>query len=113
VFKKRRDRVKREKDLYYIFFVLDAFPDWRDSVAEQLAGLAAQHLAWFKKCRRNLSALFEAPDSDGVDALLNQRPETAFPGLNDDQFRQYAFSTMSILIVMMDAALEATSRHEV
>lgn len=109
VFKDRSGRLKREKDLYYVFFVLDAFPKWKAIIAAELAGFAAQQPAWFKKCRRNLAALFDAPDSEGVDALLNQRPETAFSSMNDEQFRQYAFSVMSDLIASMDSALASES----
>jgi hypothetical protein len=104
-FKDRSDRLKREKDLYYIFFVIEAFPTWRGSIAAELAGLARRKPAWFRKSRRNLAALFGSYESAGVDALLDQRPPTAFAGMNDEQFRQYAFSVMSGLIAMMDSAL--------
>lgn len=102
---KRRDRVKASKDLYYIFFVLDQFPEWRPALASQLAELANRHRTWFKRCHRNMTDLFGSPDSDGVGALLKQRPQTAFPGMTDEQFRQYSFSAMSGLVGMMDAAL--------
>lgn len=107
VFKKRRDRIKAEKDLYYIFFVLDTFPGWRQAIASQLAGLSAQRPAWFRKSHKSLATLFGSPDSAGVDALLNQRPQTAYPGMDDEQFRQYAFSVMSDLIEMMGASGDA------
>lgn len=105
VFKDRRGRLKAEKDLYYIFFVLDTFPEWRDAIAEELGRLAGQKPAWFKKSRKNLTAVFEDPESSGVDALLNQKPPTAFPGLGDEQFRQYAFSVMAGLIAGMEQAV--------
>jgi len=104
VFKNRRDWLKAEKDLYYIFFVLDTFPKWRDAIAEELGRLAGQKPAWFKKSLKNLSAIFDSVESSGVDALLNQKPPTAFPGLGDEQFRQYAFSVMSGLIETMESA---------
>jgi hypothetical protein len=104
VFKNRRDRLKREKDLYYVFFVIDTFPRWRAEMTADLARLAAQKPVWFKKFRQNLESVFESPDADGVEALLNQKPPTAYPGMSDDQFRQYAFSTMTELIGIMDAA---------
>lgn len=104
VFKDRRDRLKAEKDLYYIFFVLDAFPEWRDAIAEELGRLAGQKPAWFKKSLKNLKAIFDGAESVGVDALLNQKPPTIFPRLSDEQFRQYAFSMMSGLIETMESA---------
>ncbi|MEA5076673.1 MAG: hypothetical protein VB139_10030 [Coriobacteriia bacterium] len=39
-------------------------------------------------------------------ALLKQKPATAFPGLSDEQFRQYAFSVMSGLIETMESAVD-------
>lgn len=105
VFKNRRDRLKAEKDLYYIFFVFDAFPGWRGAMAEELGRLARQKPAWFKKSLKNLKAIFDDPESAGVDALLNQKPPTAFPGLGDEQFRQYAFSLMSRLIQTIELAV--------
>jgi len=105
VFKGRSDATKKEKDLYYVFFVLAAFPEWRGTISAELGKLARGRTAWFKKCVGNLKAIFESPDGAGVAALLNQRPETAYPGLSNDQFRQYAFNVMSELIAIMDKAL--------
>jgi hypothetical protein len=105
VFRDRTDRLKREKDLYYVFFILEAFPEWEGLVQDGLTQLAVTKAAWFKKSRKNLAEIFQSAEFVGVDALLNQRPSTAFPGLNDDQFRQYAHAVMSSLIEMMDVAL--------
>ena len=105
VFKNRRDRLKAEKDLYYVFFVLDAFPKWRDVIAVELKHLAEQKSAWFKKSIGSLNAIFDGPESVGVAALLNQKPRTDFPRLSDQQFRQYAFSVMSKLIDTMESVL--------
>lgn len=109
VFVKRRDRLKKEKDLYYIFFVLDTFPEWRGLIAAELVRLAAQKSAWFRKSRKSIAVIFDCADSAGVDALLNQRPLTAYTGMNDEQFRQYAFSVMCDLIEMMDSGLATSS----
>ncbi|MHB1020606.1 MAG: GSU2403 family nucleotidyltransferase fold protein [Coriobacteriia bacterium] len=106
VFRNRRDRLKAEKDLYYVFFVLDAFPEWREAIDAELGRLAVQKPAWFKKSLKNLNAIFDGPESSGVDSLLNQKPPTAFPGLSDEQFRQYAFSVMSGLIATMESAVD-------
>lgn len=99
------DRLKAEKDLYYIFFVLDTFREWRGAIDGELVRYAAQKPAWFKKGLKNLSAIFHDPEASGIDALLNQKPPTAFPGLGDGQFRQYDFSVVSGLIETMESAL--------
>ncbi len=100
-YKKRTDPLKKEKDLYYIFYVLDAFRGWHPSIGEGLKALAVARRAWFRRALQDLEAAFETPDSSGVDALLNQRPGTAYSGLGDDQFRQYAWSVMQVLLEMM------------
>jgi hypothetical protein len=105
VHRDRRDRLKAEKDLYYIFFVFDALPEWGDAIAAELVRLAGHKPSWFKKSLKNLKSIFDGAESAGVDALLNQKPPTAFPGLSDEQFRQYAYSVMSRLIETMESAV--------
>lgn len=105
MFKDRRDRLKAEKDLYYIFFVLNAFSQWRGTIATELERFARQRPTWFRKSLKNLNAIFVDADSAGVAALLNQKPPTAFPRLTDDQFRQYAFSVMFELIETMESVI--------
>jgi hypothetical protein len=109
VHKKRTDRLKKEKDLYYIFYVLDGFRGWHSWIREELSTLAAVRPTWFQRCRRDLAAAFETPASSGIDALLHQRPGTAYPGLDDDQFRQYAWSVMQGLLEMMREGLTPRS----
>ena len=65
--------------------------------------LAADSPVWFARCLRDLAADFEAPTSAGVDALVRQRPATAYPGMTAEQFRQYAWSVMQELLGMMRA----------
>jgi len=101
--KRRTDALKSEKDLYYIFFVLDAFGAWRAWMRAEMPKLAASSPAWFARCLQDLAAVFEDPTSAGVDALVHQRPATAFPGMNAEQFRQYAWSVMQELLGMMRA----------
>ncbi|MCE5190617.1 MAG: hypothetical protein LLG08_02455 [Actinomycetia bacterium] len=86
--------------------MLDAFPEWREAIDAELELLAAQKSVWFKKSLKNLSAIFDGSESGGVDALLNQKPPTAFPRLGDAQFRQYGFSVMSGLIATMESAVD-------
>ncbi len=99
--KKRTDAPKKEKDLYYIFYVMDAFRAWHPWIREELKVLAAARRSWYRRALQDLEAAFGTPHSSGVDALLNQRPGTAYSGLDDDQFRQYAWSVMQMLLEMM------------
>lgn len=110
VYRKRTDQLKKEKDLYYIFYVVDTFVEWHDWIRSDLSTLASRWPAWFKRCAANLGGAFATSDSAGVQSLLNQRPQTAYSGLNDDQFREYAWSTMNVLEEMMLTALQSSGR---
>ncbi|MCJ7797152.1 MAG: hypothetical protein MUQ56_10370 [Thermoleophilia bacterium] len=100
-FKARRDTLKKEKDLYYVFYIVDGFPEWANWIRLDLPGLASRTPAWFRQCAANLDQAFSTPGSAGVDALLRQRPETAYPGMSPDQFRQYAWGAMRELVGTM------------
>jgi hypothetical protein len=102
VHKRRTDAPKREKDLYSIFSVLDGFRGWRERIAADMHTLAATSPTWFRHGLRDLAAAFEMPNSPGVDALVHQRPGTAYPGMTDEQFRQYAWSVLQDLLESMN-----------
>jgi len=105
VYERRSDPLKKEKDLYYIFYVLDGFGVWHEWIRSDMARLAKSAPRWFRRCRSDLEAAFATPESPGVDAILNQRPGTAYPGLDDDQFRQYGWTVMQDLLEMMRGAM--------
>lgn len=98
---RRRAEEKTAKDLYYAFFVLDSFPKWRPLIEEGLAVYAARKPAWMRRARRILDARFADADGVGVDLLLSQRPQTAFPDMPDDVFRHYAYHVMADFRSMM------------
>lgn len=106
----RTDTLKREKDLYYIFYVMDGFGGWHPWIREELRKLATARRPWLKRAVQSLEAGFETSSSSGVDALLNQRPGTAYSGLDDDQFRQYSWSVMQTLLEMMREGLASGSK---
>ena len=108
--KKRTDPLKKEKDRYYIFYVMGGFRAWHSWIREESKTLAAVRPAWFQRSLRDLADAFETPTSSGIDALLNQRPGTAYPGLDDDQFRQYAWSVMQELLKMMREGLPSRGK---
>lgn len=92
---RRRLREKTAKDFYYIFFVLDSFPRWREPIRAGLAAYALRKPAWMRRARRILDARFADADGIGVDLLLSQRPQTEFSSMSDDIFRQYSYHTMA------------------
>ena len=78
---------------------------WRGENAKEIERIKRKKTEWRRKSIKKKSAIFDGPESAGADALLNQKPPTALPGLGDEQFRQYAFSVMSELIETMESAL--------
>jgi hypothetical protein len=95
---RRRHKEKVAKDLYYIFYTLETFPDWHDNTIKSIRQFRNNHNKPATKALAFLSRYFADMDSRGIDYLLSQRPDTAFADMNDDQFRQYALATMSDLL---------------
>lgn len=100
-FTRRQTAVKKEKDLYYVFDILARCPELREEIAEELDSLkltSTTHGKWFNNFHKNLIEYFGDPDAKGVNMLFRQKPPSAFPGLDDQQFRQYAFETLKRFI---------------
>jgi hypothetical protein len=98
---RRRHKKRTAKDLYYIFYTLESFPDWHSDAIDAICQYQQTHGKQVAEALGYLESRFRGIDSQGVDYLLSQRPATAFPGMTDDQFRQYALATMSKLMDAM------------
>ena len=94
----RRDRQKACKDLYYIFDILAGIPDEVTMIGRNFRGLSDKHPAWFKQFGKILSPQFESPEAEGPLRIVEQRPADAFPGLDDEQLRNFAHGTMERFI---------------
>lgn len=104
-FSRRRDPLKREKDLYYLFYVVSGFPEWHDWMLSDLRTIAQSRRTWVKKAVSQVSGASRDVDVEGIAAIARQRPPAAFPALDADQFRQYALSTMQSWLEMLRGAL--------
>lgn len=93
-FPRRRDKIKAAKDLYYIFDILAGLPELRDNIDADFAAFSETHPRWLQTFSRNLAKLFENADAEGPHQVVEQRPPGAFPNLDDDQLRQYAYATI-------------------
>lgn len=93
VYRRRHDQLKKYKDLYYIFDILTGCGDLKTSIIKDLDKLSEKYRGWFRRFVRNLEADFADPESDAVLGVAGQRPPDAFDGLDDDQFRNFAFGT--------------------
>jgi len=104
-FSRRRDPAKREKDLYYLYFVASAFPDWHEWMRSDLRAIAASRRPWVKKAVSQVAGASRDVEAEGIAAIARQRPPAALPALDADQFRQYALSTMQSWLEMLRGAL--------
>jgi hypothetical protein len=92
-FVQRKTPLKKAKDLYYVFGVLDSHQESLSKLADDTGELGERYPTWFRRFTTNLSSRFERVDDEGVRMVVSQRPTQAFVDLNDDQFAQYVFVT--------------------
>jgi hypothetical protein len=97
-FTRRRDKPKVAKDLYYIFDILTGLPQIQVDIETDLAVFSKRHARWFRTFMRNLRKYFDSADSEGALCVVEQRPAGAFPDLDDDQLRQFAWGTFEQFI---------------
>ncbi|MBW1725432.1 MAG: hypothetical protein JRE61_08680 [Deltaproteobacteria bacterium] len=106
VFTRRKDRKKMAKDLYYIFDIITGCSRIKPDIMVGFEDLSQKYPAWFQTFVKNLSLYFESPSSEGVLWVAEQRPSSAFPGLNEDQFKRYVFITFEEFIQNLSVNLQ-------
>ncbi len=105
VFARRAREQKKAKDLYYIFDILANCPELKERIIAELKKLREAYPAgWFKTFKKNLKTYFSTITSDGVSLITGQRPLTAFPNLNDEQFKQYVLGIFQEFIRQVEAS---------
>lgn len=93
-FVQRKTPLKRAKDLYYVFGVLDSHQDSLPEFAAGMITLGERYPGrWYKRLTTDLTSRFKQLDDDGVRMVVSQRPTRAFADLGDEQFAQYVFVT--------------------
>jgi hypothetical protein len=98
IFERRKDRLKKAKDLYYIFDILANCPELREPIIRGLAGFEKEYPSWFSRFIRNLQKNFTDLTAEGILMISGQRPAGSFPKLNDQQFGQYILGIFQELI---------------
>lgn len=101
VFPRRRERLKKGKDLYYIFDLLAYRDDFRVEIVADLIRLGERYKPWFKAFKNNLEADFSDPESEAVGLTAQQRPPDAFSALNDSQLKQFVLSTFQEFLLSL------------
>lgn len=103
-FPSRTSDLKKAKDLYYIYQVLDSVKDVEvltQSVRENI--VPRYHQGWFKTFTRNLSNQFKSIDDIGVDSVLRQVKD--LPDFSRDEAveKRRIFKTFSDFIVALNS----------
>jgi hypothetical protein len=98
VFEKRREKLKKAKDLYYIFEVLTYCDTIEEKILSGLVEFKDNYPSWFDRFLKNLSVNFADSSSNGVLMVAGQRPGYMLPELNEDQFKQYVFRSYKKLL---------------
>lgn len=98
---RRNHEDKTAKDLYYIFYVLESFPEWRAQTLLEISKYSTTRKPWVDKALAYLQPRFADMDSPGIDYLVSQRPRNEFMEMSEDQFRHYSLHVMSELIESM------------
>jgi predicted nucleotidyltransferase len=97
-FTRRRDKTKAAKDLYYLFDILAGIPQIRDEILADFDVFSKTHPKWFRTFTGNLEKYFASINAEGTLGVFAQRPAGVFPGLEGNQFRQFAFRTFEEFI---------------
>jgi hypothetical protein len=98
VFKRRKEELKKAKDLYYIFEILTNCNTIEEKILSGLVELKDNYPAWFDRFLKNLSVNFADSSSDGILMVSSQRPAYMLPELNEDQFKQYVWGAFKKLL---------------
>ena len=98
IFNRRLGKVKEAKDLYYIFDILANCDELEEGIIDGLKRLEKVYSKWFPRFLHNLENSFSDLNAEGVAMVTSQRPTSAFPELNDAQFRQYVFGKFQKLL---------------
>jgi hypothetical protein len=107
IYRKRREQLKKAKDLFYLFHVLAIYGDeWETWIRSDLAGLARKHPTWLRRMVYRLESDFQSVDRPDVQTVVGQRPAGFLADLNDEQLAQY------VLAVVLEFARTVTGLLE-
>ena len=89
IFARRGNSDKKEKDLAYIFAVLDR-PSWRKAVVDGFPELVAKHPAgWYRTFKRQLGEAFSTEGSTGPAWVARQYPQRGAAEMRREAFRTF------------------------
>lgn len=102
VFTRRTRKLKKAKDLYYIFDILSNCQELHSHIYNEFARFKEAYPSWYNKFISNLNTYFSEVTSKGVVLVQTQRPGDAFPHLTDEQFKQYVLGSFKEFIKKLE-----------
>jgi len=104
IFVRRTRSEKSAKDLYYIFDILSNCQELRENIIEDIHKFKKKYPSrWLSRFISSLKSYFSDASSRGVSLVLSQRPESAFPDMNEGQFKQYVLSIFKEFISQIES----------
>ena len=106
-FTRRNKRLKKAKDLYYIFDILVNCQKLMPGIYDELKSFYKNYPEnWFRQFTGNLKTNFVDEASVGIDLIISQRPETAFQNMNEEQFKHYVLGVFQEFLKQISSSLE-------
>jgi hypothetical protein len=104
IFVRRNKRLKKAKDLYYIFDILANCQKLHNQIIDEFGRFRELYPKnWTRQFLKNLRKYFLDTNAEGVHLIQSQRPPTTFPSIEEEQFAQYTLSVFQEFIRKVEA----------
>lgn len=77
-FTRRIDRIKKAKDLYYIFDIIAGYPEFSDDLVKGMEQFKTDSPAWFRRFIKNMTEYFLATGAPAPRMIVEQRSGSAY-----------------------------------
>lgn len=104
IFVRRNKRLKKAKDLYYIFDILSNCQKLHNQIIDEFGRFRELYPKnWTTQFLKNLKKYFLDINSEGIHLIQSQRPPSTFPDMEEEQFAQYTLSVFQEFIGKIEA----------
>jgi hypothetical protein len=104
IFVRRNKRLKKAKDLYYIFDILSNCQKLHNQIISDFGRFRELYPKnWTRQFLKYLRKYFLDTNAEGIHLIQSQRPPSAFPGMKEEQFAQYTLSVFQEFIRKIEA----------
>jgi len=104
IFVRRNKRLKKAKDLYYIFDILTNCQKLHNQIIDEFIRFREFYPKnWTRQFLKNLKKYFADVNAEGIHLIQSQRSTGAFPSMEEEQFAQYTLSVFHEFIPKVEA----------